>query len=201
MFVVLYSTHGVSLRTSTALAGTLVGIGLTALVGTVVIGSAHLTGIADETGGTLSTFAGSSLNFQGLLACSMVLAGLGVLNDVTITQASSVWELRAAAPGSSRREVFTGAMRIGRDHIASTIYTIVFAYAGSALVLLMLLYVYDRPILDLASTESLAEEVARTFTSAIGLILAVPVTTAIATLIAGPRPVSDHSDGADLTRR
>ncbi|HEX3929530.1 MAG TPA: YibE/F family protein [Nocardioides sp.] len=201
MFVVLYSTHGVSLRTSTALAGTLVGIGLTALVGTVVIGSAHLTGIADETGGTLSTFAGSSLSFQGLLACSMVLAGLGVLNDVTITQASSVWELRAAAPGSSRREVFTGAMRIGRDHIASTIYTIVFAYAGSALVLLMLLYIYDRPILDLASTESLAEEVARTFTSAIGLVLAVPVTTAIAALIAGPRAVADHPDDSDLTRR
>jgi uncharacterized membrane protein len=187
MFVVLYSTHGISLRTSTALAGTLVGIGLTALVGTIAIGTSHLTGIADETGGMLSSFAGTGLDFQGLLACSMVLAGLGVLNDVTITQASSVWELRAAAPGASRREVFAGAMRIGRDHIASTIYTIVFAYAGAALVVLMLLYVYDRPLLDLVSSESLAEEVARTFTSAIGLVLAVPVTTAIAALIAGPR--------------
>jgi uncharacterized membrane protein len=187
MFVVLYSTHGVSLRTSTALAGTLVGIGLTALIGTVAIGGAHLTGIADETGSSLSSFAGGGLDFQGLLACSMVLAGLGVLNDVTITQASSVWELRAAAPHADRRQVFTSAMRIGRDHIASTIYTIVFAYAGAALVLLMVLYVYDRPLLDLVSTEPLAEEVARTFTSAIGLILAVPVTTAIAALIAGPQ--------------
>jgi uncharacterized membrane protein len=189
MYVVLYSTHGLSLRTSTALAGTLVGIGLMALVGSVAIGSAHLTGIADETGGALSSFAGSGLDFQGLLACSMILAGLGVLNDVTITQASSVWELRAAAPQSSRRDVFTGAMRIGRDHIASTIYTIVFAYAGAALVILMLLYVYNRPFLDLVSSESLAEEVARTFTSVIGLILAVPVTTAIAALIAGPMPL------------
>ena len=120
----------------------------------------------------------------------MVLAGLGVLNDVTITQASAVWELRAVAPDADRRELFTSAMRIGRDHIASTIYTIVFAYAGAALVVLMLLYVYNRSLLDLASTESLAEEVARTFTSAIGLILAVPVTTAIAALIAGP--VEDH---------
>ena len=93
----------------------------------------------------LSSFSGKGLNFQGLLACSLVLAGLGVLNDVTITQASSVWELRAAAPQASRRQVFAGAMRIGRDHIASTIYTIVFAYAGAALVVLMLLYVYDRP--------------------------------------------------------
>jgi uncharacterized membrane protein len=186
MFVVLYSTHGISLRTSTALAGTLVGIGLTALIGTVAIGGAHLTGIPDETGSTLSSFAGGALDFQGLLSCSMVLAGLGVLNDVTITQASSVWELRAAAPHAGRRQVFAGAMRIGRDHIASTIYTIVFAYAGATLVVLMLLYVYDRPLLDLLSSEPLAEEVARTFTSAIGLILAVPVTTAIAALIAGP---------------
>ncbi len=201
MFVVLYTTHGFSLRTSTALAGTLVGIGLTALIGTVVIGDAHLTGIADESGGALSSFGGSSLDFQGLLACSMVLAGLGVLNDVTITQASSVWELRAAAPQSGRRELFTSAMRIGRDHIASTIYTIVFAYAGAALVVLMLLYVYDRPLLDLVSTESLAEEVVRTFTSAIGLILAVPVTTAIATLIAGPQPVAEVEDESGATRR
>jgi uncharacterized membrane protein len=191
MFVVLYSTHGWSLRTSTALAGTLVGIGLTALLGALVIGNAHLTGIADETGGILSSFGGQGLNFQGLLACSLVLAGLGVLNDVTITQASSVWELRAAAPHASRRQVFSSAMRIGRDHIASTIYTIVFAYAGAALVVLMLLYVYNRPPLDLISSESLAEEIVRTFTSAIGLVLAVPVTTAIAVLIAGPVATKD----------
>jgi uncharacterized membrane protein len=186
MFVVLYTTHGFSLRTSTALAGTLVGIGLTGAAGWLVIGRAHLTGIADESGGTLSAFAGRGLDFQGLLACSVVLAGLGVLNDVTITQASSLWELRAAAPRAGRREVFASAMRIGRDHIASTIYTIVFAYAGAALVVLMLLYVYDRSPLDLLSTESMAEEVARTFVSAIGLVLAVPITTAIAAWIAGP---------------
>jgi uncharacterized membrane protein len=196
MFVVLYTTHGFSMRTSTALAGTLVGIGLTGLIGTLAIGDALLTGIADETGGMLSSFAGGGLDFQGLLACSVVLAGLGVLNDVTITQSSSVWELRAAAPDASRRQMFTSAMRIGRDHIASTIYTIVFAYAGAALVVLMLLYVYDRPLLDLVSNESLAEEIVRTFTSAIGLILAVPVTTAIAAVIAGPVPTEEHASPA-----
>jgi uncharacterized membrane protein len=186
MFVVLYSTHGPSLRTSTALAGTLVGIAITALIGLATIGQAHLTGISDESGGMLSSFTGN-LDFQGLLAASVILAGLGVLNDVTITQASSVWELRAASPDMSRRAVFASAMRIGRDHIASTIYTIVFAYTGAALVVLMLLYVYDRPLLDLVSSESLAEEIARTLTSAIGLILAVPVTTAIAAVIAAPQ--------------
>jgi uncharacterized membrane protein len=182
MFVVLYTTHGFSLRTSTALAGTLVGIVLTGGISTVSIGYTHLTGVADETGGMVSTFAGG-LDFQGLLACGVILAGLGVLNDVTITQASSVWELKAASPTSSRRGLFGSAMRIGQDHIASTIYTIAFAYAGASLAALMLLTIYNRPLLQLISSESLAEEIARTLVTSIGLILAVPVTTAIATLV------------------
>ncbi|WP_436699098.1 YibE/F family protein [Nocardioides sp. BYT-33-1] len=185
MFVVLYTTHGFSLRTSTALAGTLLGIALTAGIGVVAIGDAQLTGISDETGAILASFG--ALDFQALLGCALVIAGLGVLNDVTITQASAVWELRAASPQASRTAVFTSAMRIGRDHIASTIYTIVFAYVGTALILLMLLRVYDRPLIDLISTEQLAEEVVRTLVTSIGLVLAVPVTTAIAAVIAAPR--------------
>jgi uncharacterized membrane protein len=187
MFVVLYLAHGPSVRTSAALAGTLVGIGITAGVGLVAVHGSNLSGYGTEDTALLSAFAGS-VSFQGLLTCALVVAGLGVLNDVTITQASSVWELRDAGPELSRGNLFTSAMRIGRDHIASTIYTIVFAYAGSALAILLLLTLYDRPILDLLSTESIAEEVVRTLASGIGLVLAVPVTTAIAVLtVAGPR--------------
>ncbi|MDN5744152.1 MAG: YibE/F family protein [Nocardioidaceae bacterium] len=184
MFVVLYVTHGFSLRTSTALAGTLAGIVLTAGIGLIAIGDARLIGITDESGQILATFG--ALDFQSLLACALVIAGLGVLNDVTITQASAVWELRAASPDAGVAEIFARAMRIGRDHIASTIYTIVFAYVGTALILLMLLRVYDRPLLDLLTTEQLAEEVVRTLVTSIGLVLAVPITTAIAALIASP---------------
>ncbi|WP_278257572.1 YibE/F family protein [Nocardioides convexus] len=90
MFVVLYTTHGFSLRTSTALAGTLVGIFLTAGIGVIAIGDARLTGVSDEGGQILATFG--ALDFQALLGCALVIAGLGVLNDVTITQASAVWE-------------------------------------------------------------------------------------------------------------
>ncbi|HET6165311.1 MAG TPA: YibE/F family protein [Marmoricola sp.] len=187
MFVVLYLAHGPSVRTSAALAGTLLGIGVTALVGVLAVHGATLSGSGTEDTALLSAYAGS-VSFQGLLTCALVIAGLGVLNDVTITQASSVWELRAAGPELSRRSLFTSAMRIGRDHIASTIYTIVFAYAGSALAVLLLLSLYDRPVLDLLSTESIAEEVVRTLASGIGLVLAVPLTTAIAALtVAGPR--------------
>jgi uncharacterized membrane protein len=186
MFVVLYLAHGPSLRTSVALAGTLAGVGLTTLVAVLAIHHGHLTGITDESGAILSTFAGD-VSFQGLLTCAVIVAGLGVLNDVTITQASAVWELRAAGEGLSGRELFTSAMRIGRDHIASTIYTIVFAYAGTALMVLLLLYYYDRPFLDLLSSEDIAEEITRTLASAIGLVLAVPITTAIAVAcVAGP---------------
>jgi uncharacterized membrane protein len=99
---------------------------------------------------------------------------------------SAVWELRAAGPHLSRRHLFGSAMRIGRDHIASTIYTIVFAYTGAALSVLLVLFLYDRPVLDLLGTEDIAAEVVRTLSSAIGLVLAVPVTTAIAALTVSP---------------
>jgi uncharacterized membrane protein len=94
-----------------------------------------------------------------------------------------VWELRAASPDMTERQLFASAMHIGRDHIASTIYTIAFAYAGASLAVLMLLTIYNRPLVQLISSESLAEEIARTIVTSIGLILAVPITTAIATLV------------------
>lgn len=187
VFVVLFLAHGVSMRTSAALAGTLMGIAITALVGALSIRGSHLTGIPDESGAILCSFV-SDLNFQGLLTAAVIVAGLGVLNDVTITQASAVWELRRVAPDMTRTSLFSSAMRIGRDHIASTIYTIVFAYAGPALSVLLLLFVYDRPFIDLLSTEDIAEEVIRTLASGIGLILAVPATTAIAVGLVAPRP-------------
>jgi len=185
MFVVLYATHGFSIRTSTALAGTLLGVGITTVVGVYAVGDSRLTGVADESGSFLSSFV-TGLDFPGLLTCGLILAGLGVLNDVTITQASSVWELRSLAPEATRRHVFARAMSIGRDHIASTIYTIVFAYSGASIVLLLLLQIYHQPVLDLISSEGLAEEIVRTLTSGIGLVLAVPITTAVAAAVAAP---------------
>ncbi len=179
MFVVLYLTHGPSMRTSAALAGTLAGILVTAGIGIAAVGATRLTGIADEPAGILSAYVGD-LSFQSLMACATVVAGLGVLNDVTIAQSSSVWEIRAAAPTMSRAAVFASGMRIGRDHIASTIYTIVFAYTGTALAVLLILQLYGLPVSILLATEEISEEIVRTLASGIGLVLAVPLTTAIA---------------------
>ncbi|KRF06748.1 hypothetical protein ASG88_19245 [Nocardioides sp. Soil777] len=185
MFMVLYLAHGVSVRTSTALAGTLFGLLVTAALGVVAIDAARLTGLGDESALNLRLNA-TGLDFRGLLTCAVIVAGLGVLNDVTITQSSAVWELRSAAPEMSRARIFASGMRIGRDHIASTIYTIVFAYAGTALASLLLIALYDRPLLDVLSDELISEEIIRTLASAIGLVLAVPVTTAIAAATVAP---------------
>lgn len=196
MFIVLYLAHGVSVRTSTALAGTLFGLLVTAVLGLVAIDAARLTGLGDESALQLRVHA-TELDFRGLLTCAVIVAGLGVLNDVTITQSSAVWELRDAAPEMSRARIFASGMRIGRDHIASTIYTIVFVYAGTALASLLLISLYDRPLIDVLSDEIIAEEIIRTLASAIGLVLAVPLTTAIAAATVAPAlPVGDRAAAA-----
>ncbi len=193
LYVVLYLAHGVSMRTSAALAGTLGGVIITAVVAQLAVGTTRLSGI-DESAGFLAPMV-PHVDFQGLLTCAIIIAGLGVLNDVTITQSSSVWELRTVAPGLSRRQLFGRAMRIGRDHIASTIYTIVFAYVGASLSVVLLLYVYDQPMLNVLSFEDIAAEIIRTLCSGIGLVLAVPLTTAIAVALLPPG--SAGVEGAD----
>jgi len=182
MFVVLYFAHGFTARTSTALLGTIFGLAVTAALALWVTDSAGLIGMGDE-----STYALNAqvpqISLSGLVVCGLMVAGLGVLNDVTITQASAVWELSESAPDASARSLFSRAMRIGRDHIASTVYTIAFAYAGGAFATLVLLSLYDYSFSDFLTTGQLAEEVVRTLVGSIGLVLAIPVTTAIAVAV------------------
>lgn len=185
MLVVLYLTHGPSLRTSTALLGTVVGLALTAVAGTLGADAARLTGVGDENGGLLQALAGE-VRLHDLVACGVLIAAFGVLNDVTISQTSAVWELRAADPGRSRAALFASAMRIGRDHLASTVYTIVFAYAGAALPILLLIALSGQSLDTLFLSEDITAEVVRTLASAIGLVLAIPATTAVAVLVAPP---------------
>ena len=197
MFVVLYVAHGVSIRTSTALAGTLLGLAVTAGLGAVSTELARLSGFAEENEYDLANLL-PGMNFRELLMVGIIVGGLGVLNDVTITQSSAVWELRSAAPTMNRGRLFAAGMRIGRDHIASTIYTIVFAYAGGSMAVLLLLYFTNRPATALLNAEMFANEIVRTLGSAIGLILSVPITTGIAALTVAspePEPRGRHAEG------
>ncbi|MEZ5210703.1 YibE/F family protein [Gordonia sp. PP30] len=189
LFPVLYLAHGVNMRTSSALLGTVVSLILAAGLSQAAVTSLSLTGLSGESTRTLQLYQGS-LSLSGLLLAGFVIGTLGVLNDVTITQASTTFELAAAA-GQSRLGAFRGAMRVGRDHIASTVYTLVFAYAGSALPLLLLFSVAGQPFSSLLTGEEVAIELARTFVGGIALALSVPFTTAIAAaLIAPPSPES-----------
>jgi uncharacterized membrane protein len=183
MFVVLYLAHGFSARTTTALVGTLFGLTLVAVMGSIAVSVARLTGLTSEETIQLHTFD-PTLNFSGLVLAGVVVAGLGVLNDVTITQASAIWQLSEVSPELTWRELFTRGMAVGRDHIASTVYTIVFAYAGAALPLLLLFELYSQPVLVTLFSSVVAEEVIRTFVGAIALVLAVPLTTAVGAFFA-----------------
>ena len=176
MFVVLYAAHGFSARTSTALVGTLFGLVVAALLGWGATNWAHLTGVSAEDDYVLAA-AAPDLSLTSVVICGIIVAGLGVLNDVTITQASAVWELADSDPDQKR--LFSKAMRIGRDHIASTVYTIAFATAGASLPVLLLIAIYNRPLLQVLQTEQFAAEIIRTMVGSIGLIMAVPLTTAV----------------------
>lgn len=192
MAIVLYLAHGFSVRTSTALLGTLTGLLLVGALGALGAHAAHLSGATSEEDYRLAALLGDTgaSALRGVFLCGVVLAGLGVLNDVTITQASAVWELRAGDARATWRGLFTGGMRIGRDHIASTIYTIAFAYAGASLPVLLLLQIYGLPLAQTLTSGQFAQEIVRTLAGAIGLILAIPFTTAIAARIALEQPAT-----------
>ncbi|UOY02001.1 YibE/F family protein [Blastococcus sp. PRF04-17] len=197
MFVVLYLAHGFSARTTTALVGTLFGLTLVALLGSWAVSAARLTGLTSEETVTLQGYD-PTLSFSGLVLAGIVVAGLGVLNDVTITQASAIWQLHEVSPESSWRELYTRGMAVGRDHIASTVYTIVFAYSGAALPALLLFELSNQPLWTTVTSSALAEEVIRTLVGAIALVLAVPVTTAAGAFFA---KAADTEAGAATDRR
>lgn len=182
MFGVLYFAHGFSARTSTALLGTLFGLGVTAGLAAWAVDAAALTGTSGHNAYQLLNMT-EGMSLSGMILCGLVISGLGVLNDVTITQSSAVWEMYELAPHTSTRDLFTSAMRIGRDHIASTVYTIAFAYAGSALPVLLMVSLYDQPLLGALTGVELAEEIVRILVGSIGLVLAIPVTTAVAVAV------------------
>jgi uncharacterized membrane protein len=187
LYVVIYLAHGVNLRTSAALMGTLSSLLLAGGLSWAAIGLAHLTGLSEEQSSEVAAYLGH-VSITGLLLAGFIIGSLGVLNDVTVTQASTVFELAQLGGTSSRRAIFLGAMRVGRDHIASTVYTLVLAYAGSSLPLLLLFSVANRSLHDVLTGESVAVELARSAVGGIALALSVPLTTAIAAVLATPEP-------------
>jgi uncharacterized membrane protein len=182
VLILLYTAHGLSIRTSVAVLGTLFGIGLTAVISYLVVEFGNFSGISSDDDFLLAGV--TQIRLDGLLLAGIIFASVGVLNDVTVTQASSVWEIKESQPNSTARQLFLSGMRIGRDHIASTVYTLLFTYAGAALPTLLLIVLADRPTGFILSSEAISQEIVRTLVGSIGLVLAVPITTILAAVLA-----------------
>jgi uncharacterized membrane protein len=200
LYAVLYLAHGVNLRTSSALLGTLSAMVLAAVLSWAALRITHVTGLSEEQNTNVATYV-QHVSITGLLLAGFIIGSLGVLNDVTITQASAAFELAAIDDKASRREIFLAAMRVGRDHIASTVYTLVLAYAGGALPLLLLFSVAGRSFHDVLTSDAVATEIARSAVGGICLALSVPLTTAIAVLLARPFGNRPAPEAAPVRRR
>lgn len=192
MFVALYVTHGLSARTSVAVLGTMASLALIGLLSVIFTAAASLTGLDDGTS-TLIGALGHGVDGRGLLLAGIVIGALGVLDDVTVTQTSSVWELRRANPGLGWRELYRAGLRIGRDHVGSAVNTLVMAYAGAALPVMLYSSLSGIGLGAILGSQDIAEEIVRTLAGSVGIVAAVPVTTILAALIASREVVpSDH---------
>jgi uncharacterized membrane protein len=179
LYLVLFLVHGMNWKTASSLGGTLVAILLGTGLAALATSTNELRGLADENNLQIILYL-PGVEVAGLLVAGFILGTLGVLNDVTVAQAATISELRDAAPDASRWRLFTTAMRVGRDHLASTVYTLVLSYAGAALPLLVLLSVSGRSLGDILTSDIMATEVLRSVVGALALVAAVPLTTAIA---------------------
>jgi uncharacterized membrane protein len=186
MTIAVFLTHGINAESSIALAGTIAALGLTVLLGWFFTGLSQLSGLAAEGASQAQSFS-PHLDLAGLLVAGMVIGALGVLDDVTVTQAAAVWELSAANPAASRRELMSAGLRIGRTHVASVVNTLVLAYAGAAMPVLLVFAIQDLPMLSVISTEAVAMEVVRGLVGSLGIIAAVPLTTALAAMAVADR--------------
>ncbi|MFI6945174.1 YibE/F family protein [Streptomyces sp. NPDC050422] len=194
MLIALYICHGLTARTSVAVIGTLISLLLIGLLGSLFIGWASLSGNTDDNTGLIHGLY-PHIDMSGLLLAGVIIGSLGVLDDVTVTQTSAVWELHQADPTMSAKKLYRAGIRIGRDHIASVVNTLVLAYAGAALPLLLLFSIAQSSVGTVANSELVAEEIVRTLIGSIGLVASVPVTTALAALVvsadrSGPAPDS-----------
>ena len=188
-FVALYMAHGFSRMTTIALMGTLGGLTVTAILAAAFRGLTHITGLASEEARFLQA-VGADVNFTGLLLGGVIIGALGAIDDITVTQASAVWELYEANPNQGTRRLFRSGMKIGRDHVASTVNTLALAYFGASMLILMLFVLSNQSLGTVANGEIIATEIFRTLVGSVGLIASVPLTTLLATrfLPASPSP-------------
>lgn len=180
---IFYLSHGFNRKTSIAMLGTLITLGITGLLANVFTELSELSGLASEEAGFLQIGIGENINFKGLLLAGMIISILGVLDDVTITQTSVVEQLKASKKNIHFDELYRRSMAVGKDHISSVINTLILVYTGASLPLMLLFMDSSQSVGQLLNLEFMAEEIVRTLIGSMGLILAVPITTLLASFV------------------
>lgn len=176
-------THGVNKKSLSALAGTIITISLAYLFADWAVSAASLTGFSEDTSTYLNLNTGGTLNFAGLLLSAIIIGVLGILDDIAITQASIVAELKETSPTLSRKEIYFKAMKIGREHVSALVNTLALAYTGAAMPLLLFFYGAEAPLSEILSREIFVSEIIRVIVGSVAVILAVPITTFIASVV------------------
>ena len=186
--VTFYLSHGLNKKTTIAIASTVIALIITGILANVFVEAARLTGFASEEAAFLQVASQGTVNIKGLLLAGIIIGALGVLDDVTVSQASIVNQLKEANKKMSFKELYGRAMKVGQDHTSSMVNTLVLVYTGAALPLLLLFIDRPHPFMEVINYEIIADEVVRTLVGSIGLILAVPITTVMACFFFDKKP-------------
>lgn len=184
LLLTTYLAHGVSKQTTVALIATFISLMLTAWLSSLFVNVTHLSGFTEETS-SLQFGATSNISVKGLLLGGIIIGTLGALNDITTTQAAAVFELSATDTKLKFRELFRKSFSIGREHVVSMVNTLVLAYAGSALALFLFIILnpLKLPLWVMINSEDISDEIVRTLSGSIGLILVVPIVTLFAVFV------------------
>ena len=183
LFVVMFFTHGFTRLTTAAFLGCTASVAATVVLASLAVHMTALTGFSDEESVFLNIATKGGLDFVALLVGGIIIGVIGVIDDVAITQASVVHELRHANQNLSSRELYRKASAVGKNHMGAVINTLILAYTGASLPLVLLLYVSDAPVVELINREAIATEIIRSCVGSVGLLLAVPLTTIIAIML------------------
>lgn len=185
--VTFYMSHGFNKKTTVAIVGTVIAMIITGILASVFIEIGKLTGLSSEEAGFLATIKQGQLNMKGVLLAGIVIGATGVLDDITVAQAATVAQLKQASEKMKVSQLYTAAMNVGQDHIASMINTLILVYAGAALPLMLIFVNNPHPFAEIVNYEFIAEEIIRTLVGSIGLVAAVPITTLIAAIVFGKK--------------
>ncbi len=194
LFAAIFFTHGFNRESLVAFSGTMIAVSITSLFAIFSVHITSLSGFNDDISTYLNFNTRGALDFVSLLQAAIIIGVLGVLDDIAVTQAAVVTELFNSNKDLTRREVYQKAIRVGREHVGALVNTLVLAYTGASLPLLLHFYMASSSLSMAINTEFFATEIVRTFVGSIGLVMTVPIVTLLAVIyLKDYRPKHTHS--------